>query len=82
MTTLAIRQKLHNYLELADDKKVKALFTMIETEVEEKNSQFSDDLKIELDKRYEAYKNGNMPLLSPEQSKKRLLKILKQKNGV
>ena len=36
MTTATIRQKLHNYLEVADDKKVRAIYTMMETEVESK----------------------------------------------
>jgi len=34
MKTADIRQKLHHYLETAQDKKVKAIFAMVEDEIE------------------------------------------------
>ena len=33
MTTTAIRKKLADYLKIADDKKVKAIYTMVEDEI-------------------------------------------------
>ncbi|CAN5590521.1 hypothetical protein BH11BAC3_BH11BAC3_21910 [soil metagenome] len=36
MTTAAIRQQLHNYLEVAEDKKLKAIYTMMEEEIKQK----------------------------------------------
>lgn len=33
MTTKAIREKLVKYLQVADDKKVKAIYTMVENEI-------------------------------------------------
>ena len=35
MTTAALRHKLHDYLEIADTKKIKAIYTMFELEIEE-----------------------------------------------
>ncbi len=35
MDTATIRQQLHNYLEVADDKKIKAIYTIIENDVRE-----------------------------------------------
>jgi hypothetical protein len=35
MNTTVIRQKLHNYLEVANDKKVKAMYTMVEEAIAE-----------------------------------------------
>ena len=52
MDTAAIRQRLHNYLEVADDKKIKALYTIIEKDIQENEFEYSDELKDELDKRY------------------------------
>ena len=58
MSTSAIRQKLHNYLEVADDKKVKAIYTMMEEVIEKSAVQYTDDFKKELDRRYAYYKSG------------------------
>jgi hypothetical protein len=41
MTTSSIRQRLHNYLELADYKKVKAMYTILEEDIEEFSVEYS-----------------------------------------
>ena len=33
MTTLAIRKKLSDYLQIADDKKVKAMYALLEDDI-------------------------------------------------
>jgi hypothetical protein len=77
MTTLAIRQQLHSYLEVADDKKIKAIYTMMETEIKERAVEYTDDFKATLDKRQAAYKSGNTRTITATESKKRIQKILK-----
>ncbi len=77
MNTATIRQQLHNYLEVADDKKINALYTIIEKEIQEKEFEYPENLKNELDKRYAAYKNGSAKMVTASQSKKRIEKILK-----
>ncbi|HEV8081428.1 MAG TPA: hypothetical protein VGP43_11985 [Chitinophagaceae bacterium] len=77
MNTATIRQQLHNYLEVADDKKINALYTIIEKEIQEKEFEYPENLKNELDKRYAAYKNGSEKMVTASQSKKRIEKILK-----
>lgn len=77
MDTAAIRQQLHNYLEVADDKKIKALYTIIEKDIQENEFEYSDELKSELDKRYSEYKNGTAEMITAAESKKRIEKILK-----
>ena len=52
MSTSEIRQKLHNYLEVQDDKKVKALYTIVEDEIEKSKVEYTNDFKKELDRRY------------------------------
>ncbi|HEX2630306.1 MAG TPA: hypothetical protein VHM26_14865 [Chitinophagaceae bacterium] len=59
MTTAAVREKLYDYIRVADDKKVKAIYMMLEDEITEelewwKNKEFVKDL----DKRYSAWANG------------------------
>ena len=77
MNTIAIRQKLHSYLEVANDKKLKAIYTMVEEEIEETEVGYTGEFKAELDKRYAGYKNGTAKIVTTTESKKRIAKILK-----
>lgn len=79
MNTGNIRQQLHNYLEVADDKKVKALYTMMEDDIKESAIEYSDELKAELDSRYASYKNGSAKMITAAESKKRINKLLNKK---
>ena len=76
MNTGTIRQYLQNYLEIADEKKVKAIYIMMESEIKEANIEYSDELKNSLDEQYESYKNGTATMISAKDSKKRIGKIL------
>ena len=77
MTTNAIRQKLHSYLEVADDKKVKAMYVMMEGDIEESAVEYSDEFKKELDTRYADYKSGKAKMITAAESKRRIQKLLK-----
>jgi putative addiction module component (TIGR02574 family) len=77
MDTTTIRQQLHNYLEVADDKKVKAIYVMMEEEIKESAVLYTDEFKAELDKRYADYKSGKAKMITASESKKRIQKILK-----
>jgi mannitol/fructose-specific phosphotransferase system IIA component (Ntr-type) len=77
MNTAAIRQELHNYLEVAEDKKVKAIYTMMQESIKESSIDYSDEFKAELDSRNESYKNGFAKMITAQESKKRIQKILK-----
>jgi hypothetical protein len=76
MNMVSIRQRLHSYLETADDKKVKAIYTMVEDEIEEAQVEYSDEFKKELRRRTEAMRNGTEKLISAEESDKRINDIL------
>jgi hypothetical protein len=51
MDTATIRQQLHDYLEVADDKKINAIYTMVEDQINEAFIEYSQEFKAELDKR-------------------------------
>jgi len=74
MNTSTIRQKLYEYIRVADDKKVKAIYTIIESEVNELYEWWNDkDLMAELDRRSADLKHGKDKGHSWEEVKKDLL---------
>lgn len=76
MNTNALRQKLHSFLEVADDQKIKAIYSMIESEIEDSSVDYSDELKTELDRRHEDFITGQSKVITPQESKKRIQTIL------
>ncbi len=81
MGATAIREKLHDYIRIADDKKVKAIFTMIESDLY--NYEWWKDKKFteNLDKEYSDYKAGKIKGTSIAELKKNIdaLKIKSKK---
>ena len=47
MTTSAIREKLVSYLQVADDKKVKAIYTMVEDEINTAENDWDEEFATE-----------------------------------
>ena len=58
MTIVAIRKKLADYMQVAGDKKIKAIYALVEDEIEQEEMEYTDGFKEELDKRYAYYNNG------------------------
>jgi len=82
MDTLAIRQKLYEYIKIADDEKVEAIYTIIKDEVNEPYEWWNDsDLIAELDRRSSDLKSGKDKGASLEESKSHLIARLKN-NGL
>lgn len=79
MTTTVLRQRLHSYLEVADDKKIKAIYAIMEEQIDAFDEEYSDAFKTELDSRYAAYKNGRAEVVTAGESKKRISEILNAK---
>ncbi len=75
MTITAIRQRLVNYMNVADDKKLKAIYALVEDEIEQDEIEYSDEFKKELDRRFEYYKNGGK-MISASEADKRISNIL------
>lgn len=78
MNTASIRQQLHGYLEIADDKKLKAIYTMVEDEIKETIVEYSGEFKADLDKRVEYYLKGGK-MVSPNDMNKRLQALRKKR---
>ena len=78
MNTANIRQQLHGYLEIADDKKINSIYTMVEDEIKETIVEYTPEFKSELDKRVNYYLNGG-EMVSPAEMNKRLQAIRKKR---
>jgi len=75
MNTSTIKQKLYEYIRVADDKKVKAIYTLIEGEMNELYEWWNDkNLIIELECRSADLKSGKDKGIPWEIVKKDLLK--------
>lgn len=79
MTTVALRQKLHQFIDSIEEKKIKAIYTLFENEIEQSEVVYTDEFKAELDRRVEYYRNGGK-MVSPTEMNKRI-KAIRQKMG-
>ena len=57
MTTGQIKQRLHDYIDTAEDKKLKAIYTLLQEGISDKY-ELSDTQKAELDRRLSNHENG------------------------
>ena len=79
MSTTIIRQKLHHYIETAEGKKVKAIFAMVEEEIEETYSHWDDKTFVaELQRREQAYLSGETKGYTLEQSVTRAIEAVRK----
>ncbi len=60
MKNLKLKQKLHQYIEMADEKKLKAIYVMVEDEIEEKYDIWNNkDFVAEIERRTSEMENGS-----------------------
>ncbi len=85
MTMASMRKRLSDYIETADDNKIKAIFTLVENDIdnaqgidEYEPGNYSEEFKAELDKRYSDYLNGES-LVSEEEANYRIANTIKSK---
>lgn len=79
MKTEQIKQKLHRYIEIADEKKLKAIYTMVEEEIEETSDLWNDEEFVtELEQREKKYLNGSSKTYSVEESVARAKQAVKK----
>ena len=74
MTVTAIRQRLIDYLEDADDKKVKAIYTLLEEDIEQSQFILSKEQIAIVEKEKDLYLKG----LSRSYSREEAIELIKQ----
>lgn len=72
MLVTALPEDVQNYLEMADEKNLLAIYSAIGSESERTETIYTDELKDKLDRRYLGYKNGKTELVSSAESKDRI----------
>ncbi len=75
MKTINIRKKLADYLQVADEKKVNAIYVMLEDEINSEINDWNEDFVKELDKRSKSFENKSARTYSWSETKKAALKI-------
>jgi hypothetical protein len=56
-----IKEKLHHYIDMAEERKLQAIYIMLEEEIE-REEIYTDEFKKELDNRFEKYKLDNITI--------------------
>jgi hypothetical protein len=80
MTTAAIRNKLYDYIRVAEDKKIKAIYTMLEDDIEQQYDYWNDkEFVAELDKRSADLKSGKVKGISWKDAKVQITGAPKKK---
>jgi hypothetical protein len=70
MRNTTIREKLYDYIRFADDKKVKAIYTIVESEIAAMESPWEDPaFLVELDHRVTEFERGKVKGASWEEIK-------------
>ena len=82
MSNSTIRHKLYDYIRVADDKKLHAIYNLLENEIEQTNEWWKDKLvTLELDSRYQALENGSDKGFTIEQLERSVSKLRLKKYG-
>ena len=75
MTITAIRQKLQDYIKTADDKKIKAIFTLVENDIDKEAEWWvNKEFVAELNERAKRYEDGIDKGSTFEEVKEELIK--------
>jgi hypothetical protein len=77
MRTTTIRQKLHQFIETAEEKKVKAIYALLEDEIAQDEWEYTDEFKADLDRRFAYYKNGGK-MVSAKEADKQINELFKK----
>ncbi len=81
-TGTAIRHKLYDYIRVADDKKLNAIYNLLENEIEQTNEWWiNNKFTEELDRRYHALEDGSDKGFSIEQLEHTVNKLRIKKYG-
>ncbi len=68
MTFIALKEKLHEYIEQADEKKVTAIYTLVEDEIDHTGFEYDDETLDFLESRVQEFHDSGHPGYTVEES--------------
>ncbi len=68
MTFVTMKEKLLDYIEHADEKKISAIYTLVENEIEESEYTYDDETIAMLEKRSADMRSGKSKSFTVEES--------------
>jgi hypothetical protein len=80
MKTAELKQKLHDYIEIAEEKKLKAIYTMVEDDIAAPYNYLNDeDFMKELNRRTHDLESGKVKGVSWKEVKEKAIKAIQSK---
>ncbi len=79
MSTADIRQKLFEYIRFADEKKIKAIYVILEDEIAEKHEQWSKEFEDEILRRIDDFESGKDKGISRKEVTKKVADLAKRR---
>jgi len=79
MTATAIRQKLADYIKVADEEKIKAIYTIVSDEINTQENELDDSFIIELNRRSKSFTNNTAKTYAWEETKQTAVKRTQSK---
>jgi hypothetical protein len=74
MILATVKEKLHEYIDHADEKKIQAIYTLVEDEIEDTNYQYDEETLNMLRNTSRDYFSGKIKGYSEEESMERVRK--------
>ena len=82
MSNAAIRNKLYDYIRVADDKKLNAIYNLLENEIEQTNEWWKDkQFTQEIDSRFQGLESGSDKGVTVKQLEQSISKLRIKKYG-
>jgi hypothetical protein len=78
MTLAVVKEKLHEYIEHADKKKIQAIYTLLESEIAGTDTLYDEGTLNMLNETSEAYHAGKMKSYTVEESMERIRKQVRK----
>ena len=77
MSIIEVKEKLHDLIEHADEKKLQAIYTLLEGAIDEKRYEYDEETLHMLEERKAAYMSGTVKGLSVEEADELIKKQFK-----
>jgi len=79
MKHLELKEKLHHFIEIAQEKKLKAIYSLVEDEIKNTDDNWEDAVFVaEMSRREQAYLNNVSKTFTVEQSVARAKRAIKK----